>query len=393
MAKQKNGANRPKNLDVRLVETLDKAYELADNYFITKNEDLPTFATENLSEQFIASLEKMASQCEKASTGYLNLLTSLTIKATLKDAVDIRYHQVQIQNQTNRPAGFNFRGVSEEIMYEWMQKHEFPGAKSGWQTRTFERPKPYMLDYDENIGSIKEPFLDCYDQIERHGQSAFFALSFLLWRREQLREKGRIVMSIPKLTNVLQITNLFENHFFFKYKDSKGASRLPVLALYAIYKVLICELQRFEHKHLKELQAHSAADSQTGSIGDIEIANEDGSIFEAIEVKHGIPITIPLVDSVKQKIRGSQVERYYILTTYENHSLSDELMTAATQVEKLLGCQLIINGVIPSIRYYLRLLTNPGKVIPEYVNLLVSDGAISFEHRDVWNKITTDSLE
>lgn len=393
MSKQNRGASRPKNLDGRLIETLDKAYELADNYFITRNGTVPPFAKKNLNKQFIASLEEMASQCEKASTGYLNLLTSLAIKATLKDSVDIRYHQVQIQNQTDHPAGFNFRGVSEEVMYDWMQQHEFPSAKSGWQTRTFERPKPYMLDYDENIGSIKKPFLDCYDQVERQGQDAFFALAFLLWRREQLREKSSIVMSIPKLTNVLQITNLFEEHFFYKFKDSKGTSRLPVLALYAIYKVLISELQRFEGKQLKDLQAHSAADSQTGSIGDIEVANEDGSIFEAIEVKHGLPINIAIIDSAKQKIRGSQVERYYILTTYEEQILSDELTSAANQVEKLLGCQMIINGVIPSIRYYLRLLTNPGKVIPEYVSLLVADGAISFEHRDVWNKITTGSLD
>lgn len=331
----------------------------------------------------------MAAQCEKASAGYLNLLTSLTIKATLGEAVDIRYHQTQIQDKTDRPAGFSFRPVSEEIMYEWMQAHEFPGAKSGWQTRTFERPKPYMLDYDENIGSIKRPFLDCYDQVETKGQSAFYGLAYLLWRREQLREKSKIVMSIPKLSNVLQITDLFEQHFFYKYKDSKGASRLPVLALYAIYKVLINEVQRFNGKTLKELQAHSAADSQTGSIGDIEVANADGTIFEAVEVKHDIPITVALIDSAKQKIRGSQVERYYILSTHKDHNLSDELITAADQVEKLLGCQMIINGVIPSIRYYLRLLTNPGKVIPEYVAMLVNDGAISFEHRDVWNRITT----
>lgn len=389
MTTRQKKEHRPENLDERLVDTLDKAYEVANDYFITGNKVLPSFATDNLSENFIKSLDEMASQCEKASTGYLNLMTSLTIKATLKNDVDIRYHQVQIQNRTDKPAGFNFRGVSETVMYEWMQSHEFSCAKSGWQTRTFERPKPYMLDYDENIGSIKEAFLDCYDQVETKGQDAFYALAFLLWRREQLREKSKIVMSIPNLSNVLQITELFERHFFFKYKDSKGASRLPVLALYAIYTVLITEVKRFDGKHLNDLQAHSAADSQTGSVGDIEVANPDGSVFEAVEVKHEIPITVALIDSAKQKIRGSQVERYYILTTYKDHNPSEELIEAADQVEKLLGCQMIINGVIPSIRYYLRLLTNPGKVIPEYVKLLEMDSAISFEHKDVWNKITT----
>ena len=392
MAKSKTKESKPANLDELLLSTLDKAYEVADDYFVTKKSELPNFATDNLSDEFISSLEAIASLCEKASTGYLNVLTGLTIKAALGKKVDVRYHQVQIQSQTDRPAGFNFRGISEHIMYKWMQAHEFPGAKSGWQTRTYERPKPYKLNYDENIGDIKEPFLKCYDQIEEHDQDAFMALAFLLWRREQLREKSKIVMSIPKITNVIQITELFERHFFFKYKDSKGASRLPVLALYAIYEVLLSELQRFDNKTLKELQAHSAADSQTGSVGDIEVANQDGSIFEAVEVKHEIPITIELIESAKQKIRGSQVERYYILTTFKDHTPSDEIQNAALQVEKLLGCQMIVNGVIPSIKYYLRLLTNPGKVLPVYVDLLTKDKAITFEHRDIWNKITTGTI-
>ncbi|HIS16883.1 MAG TPA: hypothetical protein IAD40_10605, partial [Candidatus Scatomorpha merdavium] len=58
-------------------------------------------------------------------------------------------------------------------------------------------------------------------------------------------------------------------------------------------------------------------------------------------------------------------------------------------VKKLLGCQLIVNGVIPSIKYYLRILTNPGAVIPAYVNKLEKDEAVGFEHRDIWNKIAT----
>lgn len=139
-----------------------------------------------------------------------------------------------------------------------------------------------MLDYDENIGTIKIPFLTCYDQVETHGQSALYALAFLLWRRLQLREASKVVLAIPKIQDVLQITKLFETHFFYKYKDSKGASRLPVLALYAIYTVLLEELSRFNGKTLKPLEAHSAADAQTGAIGDIEVVDAEGVAFEAI---------------------------------------------------------------------------------------------------------------
>lgn len=380
---------RPKDLDGKITAKLDEAFEVAEEYFATKREETPAFALDNLNQNFIDALEIMAKYCEKASTGYSNLITSLSIKSVFGEAVDVRYHQVQIQDKTDRPAGFNFRGVSEEIIYPWMEAHEFHGAKSGWQTRTFERPKPYMLDYDENIGTIKVPFLVAYDQVETHKQSAFYALAFLLWRRLQLREASKVVLAIPKIQDVLQITKLFEAHFFYKYKDSKGASRLPVLALYAIYTVLLDETSRFKGKHLKPLEAHSAADAQTGAIGDIEVVDDEGNSFEAVEVKHGLPITTAMVDSAKQKIRGSQVDRYYILTTHAQHEPSEAVLKEVENVKKLLGCQLIVNGVIPSIKYYLRILTNPGAVIPAYVNKLEKDEAVGFEHRDIWNKIAT----
>lgn len=96
-----------------------------------------------------------------------------------------------------------------------------------------------------------------------------------------------------------------------------------------------------------------------------------------------------MVDSAKQKIRGSQVDRYYILTTHVQHEPSEDVLKEVENVKKLLGCQLIVNGVIPSIKYYLRMLTNPGAVLPAYVKKLAEDEAIGFEHRDIWNKIAT----
>jgi len=386
---RKSETQRPKDLDERIVNKLNEALSLAEDYFQTKAESIPPFAMNNLRPEFIEALELMAKYCEKASGGYSNLITSLSIKAALGDSVDIRYHQVQIQKMTDRPAGFNFRGVSESVIYEWMTAHEFSCAKSGWQTRTFERPKPYMLDYDENIGTIKTPFLVCYDQIETYNQSALFSLAFLIWRRLQLREASRIVLAVPKISDVIQITHLFETHFFYKYKDSKGASRLPVLALFAIYTELISELSRYNSKILKPLESHSAADTQTGAIGDIEVINSDATVFEAVEVKHGLPITKAMVETAKQKIRGSQVDRYYILTTHNSHEPGADVQEEVEAVKRLLGCQLIVNGVIPTIKYYLRLLSNPGSILPVYAKVLTDDEAVGFEHRDVWNKIAT----
>jgi DNA (cytosine-5)-methyltransferase 1 len=57
------------------------------------------------------------------------------------------------------------------------------------------------------------------------------------------------------------------------------------------------------------------------------------------------------------------------------------------QIKLLYGCQIIANGVIPTIRYYLRLLVDPSAVFQEYAFLLETDKAIKHEHREIWNKI------
>ena len=371
----------------KLTNALDLCLGIALDYFNPQSDVIPDYFKNGLSDTFRESLDLMTKFCDKAAGGYNNLVTSLSIKVAYGESIDIRYHQSQIQDRTDRPAGFNFRGVSEDLIYPWMEKQEFHTAKSGWQTRTFERPKPYTLDYDENIKTIKEPFLTSYDRIETHHENATIALSYLFWHRLHIREKLKITLAMPKLDNVAEIVALLSNHFFYKFKDSKGGSRLPVLALHAVYSVLIDELHRYQGKVLKPLEAHSAADSQTGAIGDIEIANPDGSIFEAVEVKHEQVVSSAMVETAKEKIGGSSVDRYYILTTHANHEPSQEILKQVDNINRILGRQLIVNGVIPTIRYYLRLLISPGAVIPRYLALLADDKSVGFEHRAIWNDL------
>ncbi|MBK8898504.1 MAG: hypothetical protein IPN66_15170 [Candidatus Competibacteraceae bacterium] len=381
MARQNQEASQ--DIQAKILDALNSAYEVAEENFNSKKYDY------SISKDFKECIEKLSELSEKASTGFTNIVTCLAIKTALPD-VDIRYHQVQIQDKTGRPAGFNFRGLSEKVIYLWLNENSFEGAKSGWQTRTFERPKPYMLTYDENIGDIKEPFLKTFDYVEEKGESAKEALACLFQCQMVLRESKKITLSIPKTKDIQLIVGLFKNHFFHPYKASKGASRLPVLALYAVYSVLIDQLDRYKGMELKPLEAHSAADSQTGAIGDIEIANlSTGEIFEAVEVKHDIAISERIIQDAAKKIMDKSVDRYYILTTHQNCEPDEELGKVISNIKAMYNCQLISNGLIPSLKYYLRLLSDPSLVFPKYVELLVLDKAIKHEHRDTWNKLAT----
>jgi len=331
----------------KISNSLNSSYSVAEVNFLDS-----TIDKYNLSEKLCHALEDISKLSQKASTGFTNIVTCLAIK-TAMPIVDIRYHQVQIQDKTDRPAGFNFRSISEKTVYPWLNEHTFEGAKSGWQTRTFERPKPYMLDYDENIGDIKSAFLTTFDEIEEHKQSAEEALAYLIYLQLIHRESKKIILSVPKTKDIQLIVKVFKNHFFHPYKASKGASRLPVLALYAVYSVLVQQVNRYEGMKLKSLEEHSAADSQTGAIGDIEIIDSNNNVFEAIEVKHDIALNERIIQDAAMKIMAKSVDRYYILTTHTVCEPDDSLYQKIATVKALYNCQLIANGVIPSLKYYL----------------------------------------
>lgn len=368
-----------------VVAALDVAYDQAERDAVSSN-----VSTYGLNIGIRDALLDLSTKSQKASSGFTNIVTCLAIKAAMPH-VDIRYHQVQIQDRTTRPAGFNFRGVSEKAIYPWLNARHFEGAKSGWQTRTFERPKPYTCDYDENIGDIKDSFLTVFDEIEENGQSAQDALKFLIRHQIALRDSKIIDLSVPRTKDIALVADLLTRHFFFNYKNSKGASRLPVLAIYAIYSVVIEQVARYAGMCLKPLQEHSAADSQTGAAGDIEVADvQSGEVFEAVEVKHGIALSAQHVRAATPKLMTKRIDRYYILTTHNVCEPDAEAKALISQIMSLYGCQLICNGVIPSVRYYLRLLEDPSAVLPRYIELLKVDKAVAHEHREVWNALVME---
>jgi len=372
--------------EANVIDCLNKSLAFAEEAFANKKPPKVT-----LSPRLKIALDALHSKAKAASAAFTNIVTCLAIKASNHE-IDVRYHQTQIQNNTDRPAGFNFRGISESQVYPWLSRNRFEGAKSGWQTRTLERPKPYTLDYGENIAYVKDDFLAVFDELEEHGQDALDALVYIIYKQVVRREDVKITLSIPKTQEINAIVGLFKSHFFRPYKGAKGASRLPVLALYSIYSVMVPQLRRYKDKSVLPLNEHSAADSQTGSLGDIEISNDaTGEIFEAVEVKHSIQITEKVVADVQEKIMNKSISRYYILTTHQNCEPDDGAKKIINNIKHVYECQVIANGVIPTIKYYLRLMDDPSDVFPVYVSLLQEDKAIAHEHRTAWNSIIMDA--
>lgn len=206
-----------------------------------------------------------------------------------------------------------------------------------------------------------------------------------------IQVKNTIELIRPYAFSCYQLYEILEKHFTSLYK-TEGVSRLPVLALYAVYECLINETKRFEKKELLPIESHTSADRRSGRIGDIEVIDENKRPFEAVEVKHGIPLSLQLVIDAYAKFQTTPVNRYYILSTASSPDKDEweKIQAEIQRIKNVHGCQVIANGIMPSLKYYLRLLNNTFEFIDNYVNLLETDTALKFEHKENWNKIISE---
>lgn len=344
---------------------------------------LETIEALDLSDNSKNNIDVIVAASEN-SKGVLAVTVTSLIYKSLHPEQDVRCHQTSIEN------GYSGRTFDSHYVTPFLRGKSFPNmAESGWLTRSLEQKRPYTNDYPGAIkpAQLKNAFLDLLDDVESDDYNSQDAVVYMFYQLISQRDAKRIELAKPKNLSIGSIIDVLIQHFNHPYK-SRGASRLPVLAFYAIYQSLIRELKRFENKELLSLENHNSADAQSGRLGDIDLVDENGNPFEAVEVKHEIPVSLDIVERAKEKILPSSVSRYYILSTAEiKKADKDKIDEIVNQVKNSHGCQIVVNGIIPSLKYYLRLLENPSSFLENYVQLLNADETVKFEHKERWNKI------
>lgn len=190
----------------------------------------------------------------------------------------------------------------------------------------------------------------------------------------------------PEKLNIVTIINCLDAHFNHNYK-AFGASKLPVIAFYAIYQRLIREVERCKDCTLKDLGSHTASDRTSKTAGDIEVFDKK-KLIEAIEIKHGKPIDLQMILNAKDKILKHNPRRYYIFSS-ANIKLDDEtkIQNEIEFIASNHGCQVIVNGIIPTIKYYLRLIMSVEKFLEDYSQLVERDRELQAVHKIQWNNI------
>lgn len=368
---------------IEIIRKLEFSLELVGSDFPA---DLPS--------SIISDLDSIIHHIDVATSGYLNLITCL-ICSSIDTEVDPRFHRKPGKGMpapASENGWFSGRTVSEKIIYPWLELKGFRTAKSGWQTRTFERPNPYSLDYPENIAFIKTPFLSILDYAQKNPTRRELIVGYLFSRELVYLENNIRLREQTAKNNVgnevliIDIISGLERHF-----STPNSSHLPVIAVYSVYQLLIDEVSSYNSLTLKPLESHNASDLRTGSVGDIELEDADGDIIEGVEVKHGVEIDLPILLRAKEKIFKSKLKRYYILTTHRNCAVVNADVTSIIrQVYLEHGSQIIVNGVIPTIKYYLRMCSNPTVFLNNYSRNISEQSSVTVEQLSVWNSIISE---
>ena len=156
---------------------------------------------------------------------------------------------------------------------------------------------------------------------------------------------------------------------------------MPVLAFYAIYRILIQEVGRYKNCKVKKIGSHTASDRTSGTAGDIEII-KNGSVYEVLEIKFNKQIDSTAIIGVYEKIQQFNPKRYYVLSytgiLEKDRIYIEELIE---KIKKEHGCQLIVNGLLQTLTYYLRLISSTDKFLNQYLKLVSEDKEIKVIHK------------
>jgi DNA (cytosine-5)-methyltransferase 1 len=204
------------------------------------------------------------------------------------------------------------------------------------------------------------------------------------------RNRGKVALVTPKDLVIDDVVELLRRHFSFGYR--KNAPRLPQIAIYALYSCVCASMDRYKDLQLMPLERMKTANRKTGTVGDVDI-NRGKQPIEAVEVKFGVPITREHVAEAVQKIQHASVERYLVLSTAGVQDGEHEpIRSIQADFKRKNGCEIIVNGVLDTVRYYLRLLRSTTDFTFEYTRLVASDPDLDYEHRLAWNEVCAELL-
>ena len=322
------------------------------------------------------------------------IITSL-LKKVISPEQDVRLHMAKFEN------GYSARVLDTKVTSPFFKKYfpTYANKETAFLTKATRAEIIWNLTEGKKLPfrskQLIEPFLSLMDKIQNSSFDLKDCLTYILFRLHLISQKHQTIFDetiesadFSDVLNINGVLNMLAKHF-----NSKLSSRLPVIAIYSAYVQLFKTIKRYEGKVLRPLNVHTSADKH--GYGDIEIWNDDTTPFEMVEIKHNIAIDRNLIFDVVKKTENTSVKRYYVLTTYKgsflNETEEEYLNKLVLKIKKERDLEVIPNGIIHSLKYYLRFVEDYQEFIKTYTEELIRDAKNSTEvknyHIEIWQAI------
>jgi DNA (cytosine-5)-methyltransferase 1 len=273
-------------------EILEKAYQKALR-IVAEKYDLENDNLTSLLDLLINNIESDKSLIQVAVTSML--------KKIISPEQDIRLHMAKFDG------GYSARVLDTKITTPFFKKYfpRFANKETAFLTKATRAEIAWTLDEGLKLPFrsrfLVHPFLQLMDLLQREATDIDRYLTYIFVKIIQVSQKHQQVVDdindsidSKKVLTINTVISMLQKHF-----DSKLSSRLPVIAIHAIYQILMPSVKRYSDKILKPLNVHTSADKH--GYGDIEICRKDKSPFEVIEVKHDVPIDRNLILDIVKK--------------------------------------------------------------------------------------------
>lgn len=365
-------------LKEKYTEVLEQAYKEGVNFLDGQIEN-------NFDQIIVENINTLVKNIDKNKSLFCALITSLT-KKIIDPEQDIRLHRTDFEG------GYSGRTLDEQVTAPFF-KLRFPkyaNKESSFLTLSTRERIKWTLEEGNSIKArnkkVKKSFLLLFDAVEKKlidpYQCLVFSMTELLrlsMHQSHIYDSTIDSTDFSDVLNINTVIRMLEVHF-----EEKLSSRLPVIAIYTIYQELFDTIKRYAGKILTPLNVHTSADKH--GYGDVEVWNEDGSPFEMVEIKHNRPIERNMIFDIAKKTEGTAIEKYYILTTNKNNFLSDSeeeyINRFILKIKKVRDLEIIANGIIYSLKYYLRFIPDYKEFLKRYTENLILDSKNSTEVRE-----------
>lgn len=368
-------------------QTLEKYYQQAVQLIETQ-------ALDQIQKEIKESLDIFIERIETDKSLTQVIITTL-LKKIIKPQQDIRLHMAKFLN------GYSARVLDTKVTTPFFKRKFLKYANKETAFLTKATRAEIIWNFEEGIKLplkskiLVEPFLKLIDKIENQTIDIEQCLVYILSQLYFLCQSHKVVFSETlkvansvNIININRVVKMVEKHFEEPY-----SSRLPVIVIFAIYKQLFKTVRRFENKILLPLNVHTSADKH--GYGDIEIRDNDNNPFEILEIKHNIPIDRNIILDIVKKSTDTKIQRYYILTTYKECFISKDdeeyINELILNIKRESGLEIIANGIVNTLKYYLRFVEDYSEFINTYTEELVRESLTSTEVRDshirTWQRI------